>query len=169
MPAVGIEAKWHISGMANLDELIATEGQREPYQIIMDIEQALNRKSARVGEQNLSEEERTVLAIEALEQEVNNGGYGQFFTNSSNEYAPMIVGAVSRIGCPKTAEITRRAVSALDLDEMTPEALDDKLSSGNDELDRALDECDQSYYKSGEDIAGRLFEFVKANRESIQF
>lgn len=155
--------------MPSIGELIAQEGQREPYLIIMDIEQALDQKSARVGEFNLSREERAVLAIEALEREVNNGGYSQFFTNLSSEYAPIIVDALARINCPKTTEITQRAVDALGTQELTPETLQELIESGNEFLDSELSQCDESYFKSGEDIAGRLFEFVKANRESIQF
>ncbi len=63
--------------------------------------------------QILCDEERIVFAVEALEREVNNGGYCQFFGNSSREFAPSIADALLRIGCPGTARITRKAIEAV--------------------------------------------------------
>ena len=45
---------------------------------MIGVEQAIQRSPPSAP----SKEERYVLAIEALEREVNNGGYGQFFINS---------------------------------------------------------------------------------------
>ncbi len=36
----------------------------------------MDQKLVRFGEDKLTSEERIILAIEALEREVNNGGYG---------------------------------------------------------------------------------------------
>jgi len=44
---------------------------------------------------------------------VNNGGYDQFFTNSSREFASTIVDSLQHIGCKKTADITQKAIKAL--------------------------------------------------------
>jgi hypothetical protein len=57
---------------------------------------------------SLTEEEHIVLAVEALEREVNNGGYDQFFTNSSREFVSTIVCSLRGIGCKKTSNITQR-------------------------------------------------------------
>jgi hypothetical protein len=81
--------------------------------LVVAFEQAFDQRAARVGENALTEEERIILAIEALEREVNNGGYSQFFLNSSREYAPVMVRALERIGCLKTAKITQKALDAL--------------------------------------------------------
>jgi len=43
--------------------------------LVLAMESALDAKDRRT----LSPEERVVLAVEALEREVNNGGYDQFF------------------------------------------------------------------------------------------
>ena len=85
------------------DELIALEGEYRTDSLVLAFEQALDQKTARAGTEELTAEERVVLAVEALEREVNNGGYGQFFTNDSNEYTPIIVDALMRIGCGDTA------------------------------------------------------------------
>jgi Domain of unknown function (DUF4375) len=98
--------------------------------LVLAFEQAIDQKAVRDGEGGLSVEERIILAIEALEREVNNGGYHQFFVNSSRGFAPMIVQALVRIGCPRTAEITQRAIDAFHLPSLSAEAIDAAVAGG---------------------------------------
>src|SRR2546421_12023246 len=72
-----------------VQQLIALERDYRIDSLVLAFEQAMDQKAARVGYENLTDAERTILAVEALEREVNNGGYGQFFVNSSREYAPI--------------------------------------------------------------------------------
>ena len=105
------EPKW-LDGYSGetVDELIALEGKYRTDSLVLAFEHAMDQKAARVGVGKLTPEERTILAIEALEREVNNGGYDQFFFNSSREYKPVILDALRRIGCPRTAVITQKAL-----------------------------------------------------------
>jgi ferredoxin-NADP reductase len=66
--------------------------------LVLAFEQAIQLKAVRAP---ISRQERYVLAIEALEREVNNGGYSQFFLNSSHEFVDTIEEALKAIGCPK--------------------------------------------------------------------
>lgn len=47
--------------------------------------------------------------IDALEAEVNNGGFDQFFFNSAGNEAALIMQALEAVGASKTAAIVRRA------------------------------------------------------------
>jgi hypothetical protein len=151
------------------DQLLSLEGKYRIDSLVLAFEQAIGQKAQRGGVQNLTDEERVVLAVEALEREVNNGGYDQFFVNSSREFAPTIVGALKRIGCKKTATITQRAITALGVSDLTPEAIDAAMAGDNDERLAKLNRCDDSYYKSAEPVAERLFAFIKANQAGIRF
>jgi Domain of unknown function (DUF4375) len=159
--------KWlHGYSGQNVDELLALETECRIDSLVVAFEQALDQKAARKGDDSLSDEERVIVAIEALEREVNNGGYHQFFANSSREFAPLIVLALIRIGCPVTAQITQRAFDALHLPSLSVEAIEAAIA--DDRADQeALSECDDAYYQSGEDIAGQLFAFIKKNRDAI--
>jgi hypothetical protein len=148
-----------------VDQLLSFEGEYRLDSLVLAFEDALLQKIEREGPDTLSPEERIILAIEALEREVNNGGYSSFFTNSSQEFAPIIVNALVRIGCPKTVEISQTAIDSLDLPSLSVEAIDAAMSAQDHEDE--LNECDDSYYKAGEDIAGRLFAFIKLNRSAI--
>lgn len=159
-------SKW-LDGYAgqSVDELIALAPEYRVDSIVLAFEQALQQKNG-----SLSEAELTVLAIEALEREVNNGGYHQFFLNTP-EHVPAAVASLRRIGCPKTAEITAQAVSLLGLRE--PFTADDVGAALHDDAEGKLaqvlsERCDGPYYESGEPIADRLFEYIRANRAAIR-
>ena len=163
------ELKWldEYSGQTT-DDLISLEGEYRADSLVLAFEQALDQKAARVGRDNLSQEELFVLAIEALEREVNNGGYNQFFFNSSNEYAPIIVDALNRIGCSETATLTQRAIDSLGLEgTITVDAIERAMDDDNEERDNRLDECDDQYYEKAGDLAGPLLEFIKQNKVNI--
>jgi hypothetical protein len=51
-------------------------------------------------------------SIWAVESEVNNGGFSQYFLNSSSETAGFVVEALETIDAPRTADICRRAIAA---------------------------------------------------------
>jgi Domain of unknown function (DUF4375) len=152
-----------------LGQLLSLEGEYRIDTLLAALAQAIGQKAAREADKSLSAEERVVLAVEALQREVNNGGYDQFFVNSSREYAPMIVDALARIGCPKTCAVTRKALDALGLDELDGESIEAAMDADSDERDGELARCEDAYHRSGEDIDAALFAFVKANRVSIKF
>jgi Domain of unknown function (DUF4375) len=152
-----------------LGQLLSLEGEYRIDTLLAALAQAIGQKAAREADKSLSAEERVVLAVEALQREVNNGGYDQFFVNSSREYAPMIVDALARIGCPKTCAVTREALDALGLDELDGESIEAAMDADSDERDGELARCEDAYHQSGEDIDAALFAFVKANRVSIKF
>ena len=62
------------------------------------------------GFDSLNEYERTILVTQAVEGEVNNGGFIQFFDNSLGALAGETEAAFKRIGAKKTAAICRRAL-----------------------------------------------------------
>jgi hypothetical protein len=163
------EEKWldGYSGQTT-DELIRLQGEYRTDSIVLAFEQALDQKSARIGQDCLSAEEKAVLAIEALEREVNNGGYDQFFINSSKEYAPIVVDALNRIGCADVALLTQQAIDTLGIDgNVTVEAIDRVMEDESDERDEKLGACDKRYYEIAGDLAGPLLEFVKKNTHRI--
>jgi hypothetical protein len=152
----------------SVDELISLEGECRIDSLIVAFEQAVDQKAFREGSGALSYEEQAILAVEALEREVNNGGYSQFFINSSREYALSVVDFLQRIGCPKTAQITKRAIDALRLPSISVEAIEAALKVDSAERDGELNECDKLYYQDAEPIAERLFTFIKDNRGAVR-
>jgi hypothetical protein len=151
------------------DELIALESAFRIDSLVLAFEEALDRKVERYGEEQLTDEERVILAIEALEREVNNGGYDQFFQNTSKEYAPIVVAALKKIGCMLEASLTEEAIQALGIiGPVTVEAIDQVMGDDSDERDAKLNACDRRYYNETGDIAGVLWGYIKRNRSKIE-
>lgn len=152
----------------SIGQILALEDSHRIDSLVVAIEEAIYQKAERKGGGSLSNEERIVLAVEALEREVNNGGYSQFFINSSAEYAPIVVDALRQIGCDATAEITDTAIASLGVDDLSPESIDAAMADDDEARAQALSDCDGQYYDAGEDIAGRLFEFIRAHEDAFK-
>jgi hypothetical protein len=151
---------------ATLDELLAMKATHRIDSLVLAFEQALDIKPR----QELSKPERVVLAVEALEREVNNGGYNQFFLNSSNEFTPFIVEALELIGCPKCAATTNSAIAVLNLSApFAGKTVDESSSSLEDLLEKRLDEADTQYYANDENIAESLFAYIEKHSNEIHF
>lgn len=151
------------------DELIGMEGEYRVDSLACAFEQALDQKAARVGVESLSTEERTVLAVMAFEREVNNGGFIQFFFNSSREFAPDLALSLERIDQTEVAALARRAFNVLGVgDPVTVDRIDEVMEVESDETNEKLNELDSEYYDRGYALSDSLFDFIKANRAAIK-
>ena len=61
--------------------------------------------------QHLAPKAQVAFCIHALEAEVNNGGFHQFFFNSSGEYVRETLAALATVHAPKTRDLLDRAVA----------------------------------------------------------
>ena len=145
------------------EELLALERTFRIDSLVLAFEQAIQAKPPQL----ISTEESYVLAVEGLEREVNNGGYTQFFSNSSGEFAPIIEAALRAIGCTKTADITRDAIIGLGVEALTAEAVAAAVSD-NESVQQALAACDERYFANDEPIADRLFQWIAVNKDRVR-
>jgi hypothetical protein len=146
------------------EELLALEREFRVDSLVLAFEQAIQGKS----QDSISTEESYVLAVEGLEREVNNGGYSQFFGNSSGEFAPVIEAALRAIDCPKTADITRDAIAALRVEALTPEAVATAALNEDESIQQVLAACDDRYFANDEPIADRLFRWIATNKDRVR-
>src|SRR5260370_32821575 len=127
-------------------QILACKGTHRIDSLLCALEQAIQLRQQRSPDIATTPEQRTLLAIRALKREVNNGGYHQFFVNSSREYALTVVPALETIGCDTTAALTQKALDALSLHPLTLKAIEDSIFKPNSERDRALDALYQQFY-----------------------
>jgi hypothetical protein len=150
----------HYTGQST-NELLALENSHRIDSLVLAFEEALeDRKTAN---QDLSPVETTVLAITAFMREIDNGGFSQFFYNSSVEYAPIIVDALDAVGAEHCSQLAQRAIDALNLETLLPEAIEERLDPDDDELESLLSELDDIYYEESEELDLLLFDFIKEN------
>ena len=117
----------------------------------------------------LSEAERIFYITQTLEMEVNNGGFSQFFYNSSGNFSNELVGAFTAIGANATAAICQKAISAFGRD--IPVDRDERLKMldelESDELDEIFEECDDAFFAYEDDLNELNYNFVMKNKESF--
>ena len=71
-----------------------------------------------------------------MNREVDNGGYDQFFRNSSRRFAPAIVSDLVRIHCTELADITQQALDALELPKVNVAEIEAAMARKSIERDR---------------------------------
>ena len=150
----------------NTDQILACKGTHRVDSLLCALEQAIQLRQDRMPDVATTPQEHTLVAIMALQREVNNGGYHQFFVNSSCKYALTVVPALESIGCETTAALTQRALAALNVQPATLRAIEESILKPNPERDEALDALDKEFYKSFE-IEPKLLAFVESHRQAF--
>lgn len=111
--------------------------------------------------------ERVVLAVEALEREVNHDGYDGLFTNASEE-VPYLVSSLLAIGAEAAADLTRSAIAILGIEgPLSAEAVAATMERDDSRRDDALDALDQRFYKEIRGVDTALLPYIRANRDQI--
>ena len=117
----------------------------------------------------LSEAERIFYVNNSLEMEVNNGGFAQFFFNSSGAFAAEVEQSLRAIGADATADICKKAVEAfgqpLPLDQLERDKLLEEIFT--DEIAEILDGCDETFFQYQDDLAALNYQFVMEHRDQF--
>jgi hypothetical protein len=150
-----------------VDELLLYEGTDKIHSILFALETAVNEKTTSLGPSQRTGVELIVQSVLALDREVNNGGYGQYFRNSSRMYAPAAVNHLVIIGCTEIADITQRALDSLGIPEISVAAIEAAMQTENRQRDRALNRCDLAFYER-KGLLESLFSYVKAHQDGIR-
>lgn len=113
--------------------------------------------------------QKVFSAVWAVESEVNNGGFAQYFQNSSVETAWFVVDALNRIGAPQTAAICQRAIAAAFPDGIPedPEAAASAVSQMPPTTADELDRLDAEFMAYPHSLTDLLFAFVVAHPEEF--
>jgi hypothetical protein len=119
--------------------------------------------------QEQSDVHKVFTAIWALESEVNNGGFSQYFWNASGATANFAPRALRVIGAAACAAIVERALQVVSRDPLPED--DDARSLLVDSLDEAanarLQSLDSEFFEYPDDLTALLFEFVRAHPEEF--
>jgi Domain of unknown function (DUF4375) len=116
-----------------------------------------------------SDPQKVFSAIWAVESEVNNGGFSQYFFNSSCETAGFVPEALEKIGALRTAEICRRAIAVAFPDGLPadPESIRSAASDFPDETEQKLDRLDREFYQYPHNLTELLYAFVSKHPEEF--
>ncbi len=152
----------------SIDEIFKLEHETD---IVIEIGQKLWHKSKYDKDfESLNEIEKNVLYVEMLEKQVNNGGFDQYFFNSSGGYAHETLIALKEIKAPLTADILNRAIRVFPTlpvpkdTEQRREYLEDIPASISEIWEKLEDE----FYEYPENLEGLVIEYAKANKSELE-
>lgn len=116
--------------------------------------------------------EQILLHASIIEAEINNGGFDQYFINSSGDFAQDTVASLKKIGAQKTADLLQSAnaqfgpsgppkdrKARLDLIESMEE-------SGSDYQDY-FEDLDTQFYKYEDDLSQLMYDFFQKHRSEF--
>jgi hypothetical protein len=111
--------------------------------------------------------QKVFWAIWALEAEVNNGGFAQYFFNTSCETVPFVAEALEIIGAPKTAEICRCAIKSAFPNGLpsTPDAISAASVDLSEDIMGKLYEADEEFFRYPHNLTALLFAYVSKHPE----
>lgn len=119
---------------------------------------------------NLTEPQKTLLFVENVEREVNNGGFNQFYWNSSGDFAHETQNALMTIEANQMADIVNKANSVWP-DQRVPKNRTQRQEIQQEIEEKAnptWEECDQEFYRYPDNIADLLIIYVKKNQVDFE-
>jgi len=138
--------------------------------IVIEIDNYLNQK-CEYGEkiEKLNSSQQTFLFIKNLEREINNGGFNQFYFNSSGDYSQETVNALFEIGANKTAEIVKKANSEFENGTIPKNSIErrNKLELIKEKSEENWNKCDSQFYEFQDNLAELLIVFVTKNKQDF--
>ncbi|QNN24642.1 DMP19 family protein [Planctomycetales bacterium ZRK34] len=123
-----------------------------------------------VGHENLSQPERVFLCVWRLEDEVNNGGFDQYYFNSSGDQVHNAATSLEAIGAKHTASLVRQANALFGEAGPSPNRSirQDQLDALSDAAMDILNELDDEFYKYVDPLDELLQAYVSQHAETFQ-
>jgi len=152
----------------DLSELLKNKNSTEK---ILAIDTYINEKS-KYGEniEKLNSCQKTFLFIENLEREINNGGFNQFYFNSSRDFSQETLDALLEIKAQKTAKIVKKANSEFKNGIVPKDRIErlNELELIEEKAEETWNKCDSDFYKYVDNIAELLIDFVIKNKSKFE-
>ena len=113
--------------------------------------------------ERLDDGQRAAFCILLLEMEVNNGGFHQFFNNSTGYFVPETIMALKQIGADSTAAILEKAiVIAYPNGFPTDRSQHEEALRFDDAVFDELDEVDTAFYRYEDDLTSLVNDYLRS-------
>ncbi|WET68827.1 DUF4375 domain-containing protein [Sphingobacterium sp.] len=114
---------------------------------------------------------QAIYMISQLEAEVNNGGYNQFYFNSSGQFAAALPEALKLVGAPKFADLTERANSTFEKEKSKITEDQDGTVEGFSKSyeNNPLNKFDEEFYKlhDVENLQKIQVDYIRKNKKEF--
>ncbi|MBL7733759.1 MAG: DMP19 family protein [Chitinophagaceae bacterium] len=115
---------------------------------------------------HLTVSQKTFYFNQNLEREINNGGFSQYFYNSSGNFAHETITSLRTIGANKTADILQQAIDQFPSSVVPKDRIkrQEILEQIEDTANEVWEQLDQAFYKYEDNLYDLNIEYIKQNR-----
>ena len=117
----------------------------------------------------LNEAQKLFFFNQNVERELNNGGFNQYFWNSSGDFANETIASLKAIGAEKTAALLQQAMDQFP-DRKVPTNRDERnelQEQIQEQADEVWNELDEKFYLYEENLNELNLAFIKMNKDSF--
>jgi hypothetical protein len=117
----------------------------------------------------LTDAQKQFFYNESLERQVNNGGFSQYFFNSSGNFAHQTVQSLRKINACATADILQMAIHQFP-NRRAPENREERQAMMVDiqaQAERVWDELDQKFFAYEDDLNTLNMKFIQQNKDQF--
>ena len=150
-----------------IDKILTLKNSTE---MIIELSYGLSDKIHQKGYDSLSEPEEVLNCVYWLESEINNGGFEQFFANSSGDYALDTPAALDEIGVPHTARLVKRAIDIFP-GGLPPRDMQQRIEKMNlidEETVNQFENLTSEFLEYRDPLEELQFKYMVANKDQIQ-
>jgi hypothetical protein len=146
------------------DQILSHESTHEPATIIGALVYRIRAKPP----ERLSSIERKLLAVADLREEVNNGGFEQYFSNAAGDRHALALQALKEMGAAPLIKAMQRALIVFPASKppATPEARVKVIAAARAET--IWGGCDDAFYLGEEGFADHALRYAKRYRAQIK-
>lgn len=110
---------------------------------------------------SLSEPRRTAMVVDMLMGEVNNGGFEQYYDNTSGNGAAIAPDCLRRIGMPELAKVLERGNALFpDGPSMDRDEREEQIMKLGEKLSQHFAELDDAYFELSEPLNCRNVRYI---------
>jgi Domain of unknown function (DUF4375) len=151
------------------DEILSHENDAQKDNVVGALLWRLGQKSEKRGWDNLSDTERRLIAVDAMNGEVLDGGFKQYLSDSLGGDVEVALAGLKEMGATGTVQIVERAMSQFPnskppTDYNQRNAVMDKIGLTADPI---WQKCDDAFYAFKEDLDALELAYAKRKRADI--
>lgn len=149
-----------------IDEILTLKNSTE---MIIELSYGLSDKIHQKGYDSLTQPEKVLNRVYWLESEINNGGFEQFFINSSGDYALDTPAALDEIGAHQTALLVKRAIDIFPggLPPRDRKQRIEKLNLIDEETVNQFGKLTSEFLEYRDPLEELQFKYMVANKDQI--
>ena len=117
----------------------------------------------------LTDPQKNFFYNQNLEREINNGGFNQFYFNSTGDFAHETIKSLKSIGAIKTAEIVEKANDQFP-DKKVPKDRTTRqgiIAQIEDKANVIWEELDQKFFAYEDDLNSLNMDYIKKNKSGF--